>query len=340
MISVIVPIYNAQKYLRECLDSIANQTYNDIEVIMVNDGSTDESGKICREYEEKYANFHLINKENGGQMSAWILGVKNSHGEYFGFVDSDDYIEPTMYEEMMRCEEKTNADVVMCGRYNLNTVSAVPSVPDYKEYYDEKTISEIYDIVFPTMSSSFSQARWDKLFKRDIYIENMNRYCQNTVRTFEDRFIVGPYIFSCKSFAFVPKPLYYWREIKGSSSSKPRPELCDIMESLYKTQLIMLKDKGFYESYKDKAEVGKIDIIRAIIERNLGGKVALKSKYKIAARLLSNENREIVLKHKKDCVGKFGKYIYYANKLNSKSFMILGAVFFRVFLKKDNDEAF
>lgn len=325
MISVIVPIFNAEKYLRECLDSLVNQTYQELEVILVNDGSTDSSESICREYARLHENFILINKENGGQMSAWILGVKHSHGEYFGFVDSDDFIAPTMYEEMVQKMVSTNADCVMCGRFNLNTISATPQLHDLKEYYGPEDMHEIYDIVFPNMKSSFSQARWDKLFKRDIYLENMEKYCNYIVRTFEDRFIVGPYLFSCSSFAYVPKPLYYWRAIRGSSSRKARPELCEIMEHLYATQVRMLKDKGLYEQYKDHVEVGKIDIMRSIIERNLGGDIPKKDKIMIAKQLLTEENRRIVINHKSACVGKFGKYIYTVCKLNSPRSMIAGA---------------
>lgn len=337
MITVIVPIYNAEKYLRECLDSIANQTYKDIEVLMVNDGSKDSSESICKEYENKYTNFRLINKENGGQMSAWKLAMYEARGEFLGFVDSDDYVAPEMFEELAKRQGETDADVVMCGRFNLDTRGVVPSVPDFKPYYGEKEMDKIWRVVFPTMTSSFSQARWDKLFRRDLYITLAEQYCDYTARTFEDRFIVDPYLFHCKSFAFVNKPLYYWRAIKGSSSRKPRPELCDIMENLFARQVKMLKDIDLYDKYKDAVEIGKIDIMRAIIERNLGGKIPHKDKVNIAKLLLTEENRKIVTDHKSDCVGKFGNYLYTVCKLNSPYLMVvLAGTFIR--LRKSDDE--
>ena len=225
MISVIIPVYNAEKYLRECLDSIAAQTYQNLEVLIVNDGSTDGSEAICREYEEKYEHFRLINKKNGGQMSAWILGVQKSHGDYFGFVDSDDKIAPTMYAEMMKRQETTGADLVMCNFYDWDTKLATPRNRNLKPYYGEKDISEIHEMAFPTLTEYFSVSRWDKLFKRDLYVDCMDRYCDYIARTFEDRFIVTPYIFCCRSFAYIDEPLYYWRKRKVSSSRKPRPEL-------------------------------------------------------------------------------------------------------------------
>ena len=337
MITVIVPIYNAHKYLRECLDSIANQTYKDIEVLMVNDGSTDNSEIICKEYERKENNFRLINKENGGQMSAWKLAMYEAKGEFLGFVDSDDYIAPEMFGELAKHQAETGADLVMCGRYNLDKRGAIPSVPELKPYYGEKDMDEIRRFVFPSLTSSFSQARWDKLFRRDLYITLAERYCDYTARTFEDRFIVGPYLFNCKSFAFVSKPLYYWRAIKGSSSRKPRPELCDIMDNLFVRQVKMLKDMELYEKYKDAVEIGKMDIMRLIIERNFGGEIPRKEKITIAKLLLTEENRRIVMDHKSACEGKFGKYLYTVYKMNNPFLMVSFAnVYFR--LRKSTDE--
>ena len=173
MISVIVPIYNAESYLRECLDSIANQTYKDLEVILVNDGSTDSSQIICEEYCKKYSFFKLINKENGGQMSSWVLAVHQANGDFIGFVDSDDYIEPTMFEKMMAKQEKDKSDLVMCSRDLTFTngekhISHFPN--DLKDYYPESEKEEIISRFLPTLSGNWSQARWDKLFKKDFFL--------------------------------------------------------------------------------------------------------------------------------------------------------------------------
>ncbi len=340
VISVIVPIYNAQKYLKECLESIANQTYKDIEVIMVNDGSTDDSELICRKYEQKYNNFLLINKENGGQMSAWIQGVRQSHGEYLAFVDSDDYIEPTMYEKMIECEKSTEADLVMCNFFDLDKKKATPRNSKLKLYYGKDEIDEIHHMVFPTLTEFISMSRWDKLFKREIFLKNMNKYCIYMARTFEDRFIVSTYFFSCRSFAYIPTPLYYWRKQKVSSSRKARTDLCDIIEILYNTQKQMLQDRKIYDKYKEELEVGKIDLIRSVVERNLCAKIPYEDKLKIANRLLTEENRSIVLRHKSACVGKFGKYIYFTYKVNSKLIMIGVAILASKLRKNSYDDAF
>ena len=115
LISVVVPIYNTEKYLRKCFDSIINQTYKNLQIILVNDGSTDNSGSICDEYAAKDNRIQFIHKNNGGLVSARKAGLKLAIGEYFATVDSDDWIEPNMYEEMLSNLIQTDADFVNTG---------------------------------------------------------------------------------------------------------------------------------------------------------------------------------------------------------------------------------
>ena len=113
MISIIVPVYNVENYLEECLDSIKNQTYTDIEVILVNDGSTDNSQAICEKYCKQDPRFHLINQENQGQSVARNRGVKESVGKFIMFVDSDDVIKRDMLQQLMKYMD-TGIDIVEC----------------------------------------------------------------------------------------------------------------------------------------------------------------------------------------------------------------------------------
>ena len=114
MISVIVPVYKTEKFLSDCIKSILNQTYHDLEVILVNDGSPDSSGQICEEYAKKDSRIKVIHQENAGVASARNTGLNLAAGEYITFVDSDDYICPQMYEEMLKCAKKNHCDLVMC----------------------------------------------------------------------------------------------------------------------------------------------------------------------------------------------------------------------------------
>ena len=119
-ISIIVPIYNTEKYLKKCLDSILDQTYKNIEIILVNDGSTDNSGNICNEYVKKDNRFKVIHCKNGGVAKARNIGLSKVSGDYIGFVDSDDYIEPFMFESMLKRIIKDKSNLVVCGRNQIN----------------------------------------------------------------------------------------------------------------------------------------------------------------------------------------------------------------------------
>ena len=119
-ISVIVPVYNVAAYLPRCIDSILSQTWKDMEILLVDDGSTDESGRICDQYAEKDSRVRVIHKENGGLSSARNVGLDIAEGEYVAFVDSDDWIEPDMYAEMLALMKKNNAKLCCAGRFDVN----------------------------------------------------------------------------------------------------------------------------------------------------------------------------------------------------------------------------
>ena len=115
MISVIVPIYNVERYINKCIDSIIHQSYKNLEIILVDDGSPDKCGEIIDEYSRIDKRIHVIHKSNGGLSSARNAGLDIASGDFIGFVDSDDWIEPTMYEEMLSFMEKEQLDLVECG---------------------------------------------------------------------------------------------------------------------------------------------------------------------------------------------------------------------------------
>ena len=119
LISVIVPVYRVEPFLPRCLDSLRNQTYRNLEILLVDDGSPDNCGKICDEYAEKDHRFRVIHKENGGLSSARNAGLDAAAGEFIGFVDSDDWIAPQMYETLLSALIKWDAQLACCGRYDV-----------------------------------------------------------------------------------------------------------------------------------------------------------------------------------------------------------------------------
>ena len=175
LISIIIPVYNAESYIRRCLESVLSQTYKEIQVILVNDGSTDDTLSILEEYSRSDSRIQLINKDNSGVSKTRNIGIDISDGEYIGFVDADDYLEPEMYEKLYNAIKKTAADVACCGYYqDFDTYKYEISVADSlladnKTYYELCGTSNILGQYFrQDIRSGIGDGNWNKLFRKDI----------------------------------------------------------------------------------------------------------------------------------------------------------------------------
>ena len=129
-VSIVVPIYNVEKYLEQCIDSIINQTLKEIEIILVDDGSPDNCPQICDDYVKKDSRIKVVHKTNGGLSSARNAGIEIATGDYIGFVDSDDYIELDMYEKMYNIAIENNVDFVMSDYYSVSNEGKVRATLD------------------------------------------------------------------------------------------------------------------------------------------------------------------------------------------------------------------
>ena len=163
MISVIVPVYKVELYIRQCLESIINQTYKDIEIILIDDGSPDNCGNICEEYAEKDKRIRVFHTENHGLSAARNLGIKEARGEYIGFIDSDDWIEPDMYEVLFRNALKYDADICECnfwfGTWSNNYIDL-----DNKVYINNESLEALF-------MDKICHVTWNKIYKRDLFEE-------------------------------------------------------------------------------------------------------------------------------------------------------------------------
>lgn len=166
-ISVIVPVYRVEDYLPKCLDSILNQTFRDLEVILVDDGSPDRCGEICDEYKERDSRVRVIHKENGGLSSARNAGLDVARGEYAAFVDSDDTVTPDCYEVLLRCAEKNGVKLVCAGRWDVSqrTGERKPGLCPQKEELVSGV--ELTRRIFTW--DGLDSAAWDKLFRRELF---------------------------------------------------------------------------------------------------------------------------------------------------------------------------
>ncbi|SFG65331.1 glycosyltransferase family 2 protein [Oribacterium sp. WCC10] len=165
MISVIVPVYNVEPYLRKCLDSIVNQTYKDLEILVIDDGSTDGCGKICDEYGEKDKRIRVFHTENRGLSAARNLGLDEAKGDWIGFVDSDDWIDEDMYEALYDRALETGADVVECGYYSEYQNSTVENIKEDVVFTGENAVLML-------LQGKLSNTVWSKLW-RNVCFKNL-----------------------------------------------------------------------------------------------------------------------------------------------------------------------
>ena len=180
-VSIIVPVYNTAKYLKKCVNSLIAQTYQNVEILLVDDGSTDDSGALCDWFANKYPQIKVFHKENGGLVSAWKYGVEHSNGEYLCFVDSDDWIDTDTCQKAIEAVQKNNVDIV-CWNYVKEYRHDSISVQCIKtnELYDEHSIKNLYrrivgpikeELAFPQYLDSLSTA-WGKLYRSELIKEN------------------------------------------------------------------------------------------------------------------------------------------------------------------------
>ncbi len=163
LISVIVPIYKVEPYLRQCVDSIINQTYKNLEIILVDDGSPDRCPQICDEYAAKDNRIQVIHKENGGLSSARNAGLNIAIGDYIAFVDSDDYLDLTMYEELINEIILNKADVSVC-----NPLQVMDGKVQNNDSHGEREIIEERELIWKYLPSKLRFEVWNKLFKREV----------------------------------------------------------------------------------------------------------------------------------------------------------------------------
>ncbi len=207
-VSVIVPVYNIQDYIGKCLDSIICQTYSMIEIIVIDDGSSDNSGVICDKYKEKDNRIKVIHKRNGGLSSARNVGIQNSSGEILVFVDGDDWIDDKYIETLITVMKERNADIVCCASrivFGDNTVEG-SEVGDVKEYSPEAAIESL------CYNREMICAVWGKMYKRELFDDI--RFPVG--KTFEDMAVAHKLFDKANKIAYVDYFGHYYYQRRGS----------------------------------------------------------------------------------------------------------------------------
>lgn len=223
-VSVIIPVYNIEKYLRECLDSVCNQTLEEIQILVIDDGSTDGSAAICQEYAAKYpGKLEYFHKENGGSASARNMGLDHATGEYIGFIDSDDWVEPDMYEKMYRTAIDHDVDMVFCRTFEDECPGAYEYIfPRPGRFTLDDMKKEIFPYLLPSVTpkGNFRNLRWCnwlRICKRSIIESHNIRFYDKSRRCEDLGFSVACTIHS-NSYYYLNECLYHNRPNAASKS--------------------------------------------------------------------------------------------------------------------------
>ena len=252
-ISIILPVYNTAKYLCLCLDSLKKQTLKDIEIICINDGSTDNSLDILKSYQENDSRFKILTQNNQGQSSARNRGIQEAKGEYIGFVDSDDYIEQTMFEKLYHNALINDSDITMC---DINTFEDKEPIKFQNDPYMTLDLfsKEFDNITFNYSSTSKFLFRicvtpWNKVYKRNFLINYNISFPEGLF--FEDNAFFLETHLKANKISIIREKLYNYRKVSTTStmngSDLKKLDFYKVFELMEDT----LKKQNIYEKYKD-----------------------------------------------------------------------------------------
>lgn len=249
LISVIVPVYKVEEYLRECLDSILAQTYTNLEIILVDDGSPDSCGIICDEYANRDYRIKVIHQQNGGLSAARNAGLDIATGEYIGFVDSDDYPELNMFEELYNNLKSNDADMSICGVKKFGLESRA-------FFYGNKCVGR-QDFLKMLLKEEVTSYVWNKLYKRGLF--DFIRFPEREL--FEDMKILHLIVENTTSVSFTDKSFYNYRIRQNSITFDNKGlKAADYLSATH-SRTERYKNTEFY----DYAVVGEFRCLRVIV---------------------------------------------------------------------------
>lgn len=275
-LSIIVPIYNVEKYLERCLNSILTQTFKDFELILVDDGSPDNCGKICDYYLHLDSRIKVIHKKNGGLSSARNAGLEIAKGEYIGFVDSDDWIDETMYDTLYNIAKENYADIVQCKFRKIYENIHENGVKSNKITIVNK-FEALNDLIKYGEMHVQSVVTWNKIYRRTLF--NDIRFPNG--KTHEDEFTTYKLFYKSNKIVLTDNELYYYRQVPNSimntKFNKKRLDYLDALEEMLNFfkendnkelyNLVIIRYIDTYRTYYFKCKNlldGNKDILRII----------------------------------------------------------------------------
>lgn len=260
-ISIIIPIYNADKYLQRCIDSLLNQSFRDFELLLIDDGSPDRSGEICELYAKQDSRVRVFHKENGGVSVARQFGIEKALGEYSIYVDPDDWVEFNMLEDLYNSAKDTDADMVICDYYiDLPQKSMIKRQP-VKSTNSKELLIQLFE-------SELMGAMWNKLIKRSLYVQYNVRF-PSGVDFCEDYCVIVQFLLHNLKITYLSHAYYHYNQIDNNQSITRNINhlyLRRVMSFISELEhlICFLPDKDKYLSLKKEEFLIKVAISRVI----------------------------------------------------------------------------
>ena len=305
LISIIVPVYNVEKYVSKCIESILNQTYTNIELILVDDGSKDKSGQICDEYANKDNRITVIHKQNEGVSKTRNRGLEIAKGSYISFIDSDDYVENNFIEELYYLIKENNTQIAQCGfasfEENKKEEKEVQEGETTKIYTGKQMIADIYTVLWIP-----NTVVWNKLYKAELV--KKIKFKENVI--YEDEFFSWKIFYAVDKIAVTEKKLYNYRKVAGSITN----------------QKYTIERLSHIEALEERLEIFKRDQEKELYDKTLNTYlVALTENYNNCKKYIpdsKNIQKELKSKFKKN----WKKAIGSKSISSLEKFLILNAV--------------
>lgn len=273
LVSIIIPVYNVQNYLQICIESVVKQTYQNIEIILVDDGSTDNSGKLCDQFQKMDARIKVIHQQNSGSTAARNAGLRMAIGKYVGFVDSDDWIEEDMYEVLYRAIKSSNAEIAVARQYidrgEIEYPERLRSI--YQGTYQKFDNTVVHNIIYSDdyKNKGISPNLWDKLFEKNL-LENFQLKVDVGTKFAEDDLAVYSCLLEADVVTFVNKPVYHYRQRPGSVTKKADEEYFSKISLFYKQMKAVFLENEQSELLMEKLNRYMLELVLRGINDSFG----------------------------------------------------------------------
>jgi glycosyltransferase involved in cell wall biosynthesis len=206
-LTVIVPVYNGEKYLESCLESIAVQTLENMEVIVIDDGSTDDSADIARSFEEKYNHFAVVRQQNSGRSAARNTGLNRAKGKFIAFLDADDFLDPSMYEKLLQTAAERQSEVVRCGAVQFDDASG-RIIKHRREFHAFTEITTTENLLKAYFDKRIDRVVWNGIYHSSLFKEV--RFPEG--KEYEDQYVTPELLAHTNKYIYIPNSYYYYRK--------------------------------------------------------------------------------------------------------------------------------